>query len=239
MDLTITKYYNARQNVLKMCQARGYEVSPKLFTVTPLEFKTLYECKDKDKLHITSGIKHRDNSGKLSEIDNVVIFFSVLEVCKFDQIVEFAVALYPPNVSGVTGASDIAKSKTELMKIDIKTGKYHFIVIQKEFDKMPKDLDQYEGNQNVEFHNLAVVSVDTLNHIYQPKIIKLSNKDGLGIINQYNGSSSMMSTMCVDDPVNKYFNGDVGQVYAIIRSGTCMTYRVVTSKRINTIKNAK
>lgn len=221
LDFTLIQYYEARKNAINMCKIRGYSVDDSLLLMSPLEFKTLYET-SKNALHIVHGIKEKLDNGKLSDTDNVIIYLAFSPE-------EFKYAFKV--------AQQVFKKDDVELKELISNNMIKIISIQPSFDKVKKEVD--ENLPSTEFHLLKIMSKDILNHIYQPKITMLTNAERSAIFAKYGANATMFSTMCIDDPVNKYFGGQNNQMYRIESTNTdqgsiSIRYRIVTSKRVNT-----
>ena len=106
--------------------------------------------------------------------------------------------------------------------------------------------EEYVLHPFVEVFDVNHLFVNPTKHIYQPSWRLMSQKEITELMSKYDARTSLarakivLGSVCVDDPINKYYGGRPGvDVYEIIRDGTSIYYRKVTSKRMNIKKKTK
>lgn len=218
MDLKKLKLFNARNNIIKMCTDRGYEVHPSL---QRLKFQEFLQINEKD-IHIVSGIT-RTVAGRVLQ---VIVYF-----CSDSYTVSEII-------------SDLNTSHKTFDLSDESFGETCHLFAVVDYVKLPKGIEEYDNNDFIEYHNLKVVSVNTMENIYQAEYKLLHSKDEAAkqVKMKYMTTGSSLMTICIDDPVNKYYGGHVNDIYEIYSqtpNGTRKTYRIVCMKRINIPANEK
>jgi DNA-directed RNA polymerase subunit H (RpoH/RPB5) len=211
MDSQIMLYYNARKTVLKMCEDRGYTVNSKLYSIGPMEFKTMYENSDLD---ISNNIIDGDRK--------VYIKFSTINT-KVEELLRHCYNYY---------------NDTHYNEEAFNNGDYRIILVLSEFEKShEKDIEKYLLHKYVELHEVKKLSINPSLHKYQPKFKLLSEDETKEIYKKYNASPHTMGSICIDDPINKYYHGLIHQMYEIKRGGNGtpagVFYRIVSPRRIN------
>ena len=102
----------------------------------------------------------------------------------------------------------------------------------KECRSFKNKIDKQAYNHNLEIFKADELTVDKMNHKYVPKHFLLTVEEK----NQEVESSMIekMPRISLYDPVNKYFHGNIGDIYRIERPGGDICYRKVV--KINIIK---
>ena len=218
MDLKKLKLFNARNNIIKMCADRGYEIHPSL---QRLKFQEFLQINEKD-IHIVSGITRRFNDRVLQ----VIVYF-----CNDSYVVNDIII-------------DLNSShKISDLSVESIGETYHLFAVV-DYVKLPKGIEEYDNHDYIEYHNLKVVSVNTMENIYQAeyKLLHAKDDEAKQVKTKYMTTGSSLMTICIDDPVNKYYGGHVNDIYEIYSqtpNGTRKTYRIVCMKRMNIPANEK
>jgi len=223
MDLKKLKLFNARNNIIKMCITRGYTVNPSLQRLKFQEFLHI----GNDDIHIVNGITRTYEKRQL----NVIVFF-----CGDEE----------PTVDDAVGSLQTSSKIVGLIPANFGLGGQatHHLILVKYYTKYLKGIDEYDNNEFIEIHNLKVISMDTLDHIYQAEYKLLPSKDEFAkqIKQKYMTTGSSFPTICIDDPVNKYYGGHINDLYEVCSqeaNGTRKTFRIVIGKRMNIPANEK
>ena len=208
MNQDIQIYFNARKTILTMCRDRGYKVSESLNTIGPLEFKIMYEHNDLD---IQTGIS------------------DVLEDRELFTYVKFLT----PSTSDIKTEEIIKQCNDYYFSDEYENGKFRLIIVVPKFEKRhDRDLDLYLNHKYIELHEVGKISINPTIHKYQPHFRLLSNEEAVQIYKKYNASVQMMPSICIYDPINKYYHGLLHQIYEI-QDTTRTFYRVVLLRRMN------
>jgi DNA-directed RNA polymerase subunit H (RpoH/RPB5) len=98
---------------------------------------------------------------------------------------------------------------------------------------------------NIEAFDIHYLYTNPTTHVLQPKWRLLSEDEIVDVLSKYQTKTNvlsrvMISSVCIDDPINRYYggkppNGDKkhGDMYEITRDGINIFYRKVVSKRVN------
>lgn len=104
---------------------------------------------------------------------------------------------------------------------------------RKQAEKLLASYDSNMSNRSnmIEAHSVQQLSIDPINHAYQPKGIRLITDQAEinRIYIAFNAKGSNFPQICLDDPVNTYYGGKIGDIYYIPSFG----YRRVTPMLMN------
>ena len=200
-------YFNAYKNILKMCKNRGYTVDDKLDTLGMMEFSSKFKHNDLD---VNNGITDKNN-------------------------LRVHVKILTPSISDIKTDEIIRYYNDYFSETPYTEGKFRAIIIypSENEKRREKDIENYSTHKYIEFHDVKKISIDIINHIYQPKFRLLSDEEKQNIYKKYNASAMTVGTMCINDPINKYYHGLVHDMYEIKRNGVGIFYRVVTPRMQN------
>jgi hypothetical protein len=96
------------------------------------------------------------------------------------------------------------------------------------------------GMSNFEVFDINVICVNPTYHKYQPKwhLIhkyigpKTTNPQYLAVMELFDASPTLLGSVTIDDPINRYYNGQIEDLYKIDR-GHGMFFRKVSGKYMN------
>lgn len=92
-------------------------------------------------------------------------------------------------------------------------------------------IETYLKTQKAQIFREFSLLQDLASHIYQPKFIKLSSKEAAQVVEEYNLKKTSMPLFTKTDPMYKYFDMKMGDVFRIISaspaSGDSVAYRAV------------
>jgi len=223
-------YYGARLTCLEMMRDRGYNVSDLLFQLTEKEFEVMFDKKQMDIAGVT------DNSGR-------PVYVKIIEPTRqFNkaadrQYIFKEVAKYFNSI-GMTEITDDKSLETELDK-----GVARLIIIYN--SRQPGQLqskyeEEYILHPFIEVYQVHHININPTKNKYQPKHKLLTATEDIAkIYRRYDAKPIMLGSICIDDPINRYYggrpaeDGKIGHVYEITREGTNIFYRKVVSKRMN------
>ncbi len=223
-------YYGARLNVLNMMKDRNYKVSDNLSLMTSKEFDVAFEKKQMD---ITGVV---DDSGRPVYIKiiepNMQFNTSNHRKGIFSQIATYFSAL---GMNNVTGDGNLEKVLNE--------GLIRLIVIYN--SRQPSQLqnkyeEEYITHRFIEVYQVHNMYINPTTNRFQAKYRLITSLEEIkNIYARYDAKSIMMGSICIDDPINRYYGGrpaeanKLADLYEITRGGTNIFYRKVTSKRMN------
>ena len=223
-------YYGARQTVLKMLKDRHYKVPELLTQLTEKEFDILFEKRQMD-IH---GIS--DNQEK-------PVYIRVIEPTRQfnkekDRVTDFReVAKY----FNAIGMNHITDDKTLESSLD--NGQIRLIIIYN--SRQPGQLqtkyeEEYITHSHIEVYQVHNINIPPKETKYQPKFKLIADTEEITkIYRRYDGKPIMLGSICIDDPMNRYYGGrpaeqgKLAHIYEINRGGTNIFYRKVISKRMN------
>lgn len=219
----ISRVYNsARQTCLEMMRDRGYTFN--ISGMTNVEFEQIF---DKKGLMDLKGI--RDEKGKPVYVRFVE---SMTPLAKGDEIKQDVFDPLKHDVDAKNADEVVSKcNKGEFRIIVVFNARSADGTQPSSKHKLEKD---YEGKSGIELFQVHLLSVNPVKHRYQPKFRLISDKKEIEqIYAYYDAKPILFGSICIDDPVNRYYNGQPGQLYEITREGTGIFYRKVTSKYMN------
>jgi DNA-directed RNA polymerase subunit H (RpoH/RPB5) len=211
----------AKKNILTMLEDRKYTFSKELFNQI-----------DNESI-VIDGIK--DNKG--------LSVFVVMGRADDKSMAHFLVENMKNNVNFPQSGSDVEKIQA-LKNCRI------ILLIEGSFYDFPKS-NALRDIENLEIFGLKESMVNITKHKYQPKFRFLSDDEITELIKKVgNGvtSNSVRQTLpfiCIDDPINRYYGGKPpsktyrGDVYEIVRNGTSISYRAVSSTTMNIVHEKK
>jgi len=123
---------------------------------------------------------------------------------------------------------------TDAVKSEVEKGTYRVIVFYNppaSSTSPTKFEERHSNDKYFEVFSVRLMCANPIRHRYQPKFTLMT--DTKEITDKYDAKSIMLGAMCIDDPVNRYYGGQIGQVYEIVRNGTSIYYRRVVGKRMN------
>lgn len=114
---------------------------------------------------------------------------------------------------------------------DYKTS-YKFLIVLGTSPKVQKFLNNI---QNLEMFLLSEVIVNIIDHYLQPKF-KILKDDKEKLYSEYNIKNKDIPRMLVTDPIARYYNAKIGDIFEIERysgiSGYSISYRIVIAGQI-------
>jgi DNA-directed RNA polymerase subunit H (RpoH/RPB5) len=220
-------YFGARNTCLEMLRDRGCDV-PAHLQLTEKEFGIMY---DNDKLDIigindenkipvyVKIVRHDSTVSKPSEYKRVLD--EIAESTMFKKL-------------GLLGEKDTGYQAMEIL---LKSRSIHIIVIYNPRHQ-GKTHSKYEedhiGNNLLEVFNVYSLNINPTKHVYQPKFRLIKNQDEiLSKYQKYDAKPILFSSICIDDPINRYYGGNLGELYEITRNGVNIFYRKIIGKRMN------
>lgn len=230
-------FYRARQTCLEMLSDRHYNVPSYLKTITEIEF-----------------INNFNNYSLITSItDNksrpviVYLYNGTDKTTLFDQVANIL-----ENKKESLHLEIRKSEKDNESTVQGITGIRLFIIYdQKDVGNNLVNLcNTYIGDPNhiapfIEVFSLQQLIVNPTKHIYQPKWRLLSEEEANNVLHHYEHGVSHLNrnlfpSVCIDDPINRYYGGKPpgrdgkgGDIYEIIRDGVGISYRKVSSKRMN------
>jgi DNA-directed RNA polymerase subunit H (RpoH/RPB5) len=223
-------YFGARLTCLEMMKDRRYNVPNSLLELTEKEFEVTFDKKLMDIAGIT------DDQGRQ-------VYVKIIEPTrqfnkKADkQSIFKEIAKY---FNGI-GLSQITDEK-ELEKA-IKEGIVRLIIIYN--SRQPGQLqskyeEEYILDPFIEVYQVHYMNINPKKNRYQPKYRLITNSEEIGkIYRRYDAKPIMFGSICIDDPINRYYggrpaeDGKIAHIYEITREGVNIFYRKVVSKRMN------
>jgi DNA-directed RNA polymerase subunit H (RpoH/RPB5) len=157
-----------------------------------------------------------DNVYKI-KLDNPEVYY--------DKSVEpyFYIKILNQKITGISKSSNIGDfiySKKNTPKLIIVTG-----ITNKALQQLKEDFP------NSEIFTEAELMIDLVSHVAVPKHEMLNEEETQIFLKDYLLKKREIPKMFITDPVSKYFNAKVGQVFRIIRpsevSGQSIYYRIV------------
>jgi DNA-directed RNA polymerase subunit H (RpoH/RPB5) len=157
-----------------------------------------------------------DNIYKI-KLDNPEVYY--------DKSIEpyFYIKILNQKITGISKSSNIGDfiySKKNAPKLIIVTG-----ITNKALQQLKEDFP------NSEIFTEAELMIDLVSHVAVPKHEMLNEEETQIFLKDYLLKKREIPKMFITDPVSKYFNAKVGQVFRIIRpsevSGQSIYYRIV------------
>lgn len=224
MDTTYI-FYNARNVCVQMLIDRGYSVPAQIINVPYSEFLVYYKNNKIDLFGISDNTEGKNTP--------VYVLFVTPNVNSL-------------NISSFTGLLKIpAKNfsmEAPVYLNEVENGNMRLIIIYSPDVAGSTKSAGIKFPQNTHFletFNVNFLSIDPIHHVLQPTFILIRDtNEKKRIMSNYNVSASQFPSMCIDDPVNKYYNGRAGDLFLIIRNESQKSYRLVTQKEMS-IKQKK
>ena len=138
------------------------------------------------------------------KLDNPEIYYSKDEASK-----TFYIKFYNQKISGITKTSPVGEflvSKKDNPKIVVVNS-----ITAKVYDTIR---NEYKYSEVFLEKDLMI---DLVNHISVPKHELLSKEDSKALLDSYNVKKREMPKMYISDPVSRYYNAQVGQIFTITR----------------------
>lgn len=210
-------YFGARQTCLEMLRDRKYNVPDYLFNVTQKEYETIPNH------HIIREITDQDNHP---------VFIIIKDVAEDDKdgfFKSIGKIIDPsPLKRDITKKDDIMKYITEQsIHLIIIYNSLHYSGVGSKF------IEDNIGHAWVEFFDYRHLFVNPTKHIYQPKWRLMNTKEITELLQRYDANRINLGSICLDDPINRYYGGKLTDIYEITRDGTNIFYRKVAAKRMN------
>jgi DNA-directed RNA polymerase subunit H (RpoH/RPB5) len=105
---------------------------------------------------------------------------------------------------------------------------YKFVIVQNITPKAVKQITEYK---NTELFYANEQKINLIDHILVPKHTKLNPIEREQFIESYKLSEKNLQRICMDDPISRYYNLQVGDIVRIERpsltSGISVSYRIV------------
>jgi len=73
-------------------------------------------------------------------------------------------------------------------------------------------------------------------HILVGRHVKLDARESKEYRDRFNLAASQMQKICWDDPMNRYYYGQPGDIYRIYRVEQGINYRLVAAKKLASLK---
>jgi len=214
----ITKiYYKSWINCLQMLKDRKYSANYNKYSINYDEFKLLY---DKDIMFFEAMNNHEQVYIKFSQ--------SSKSFSSAHQKIEILNSILKQSSKSKLG--DLIKFMNgEKLRIIIIYNSYNVKndKFDNKFEKFSVDLEYLEVFQ------VHKMSINIINYIYQPKYILLNNEQIKLLYKTYDTSYILIGSICINDPINRYYNGRKGNVYKIIRPEGNIYFRKVILKKMN------
>lgn len=223
-------YYGARQTCLEMLRDRNYKVPENLFQLTKKEFEIMFEKRQMDLYGIT-------------DVENKPIYVKFVEPARLfnkeaDRVTIFKeIAKYFNSI----GMSEITDEKT--LDEALNGGLIRLIIIynSRQLGQLQtKYEEKYITHPYIEIYQVHNMNISVIKNKYQPKWRLISDPtEQAQVYRRYEAKPIMIGSVCIDDPVNRYYggrpaeNGKIAQIYEITRNGLNIYYRKVVSKRMN------
>lgn len=151
---------------------------------------------------------------------------------EYDKYNEINIIMFNQKISAATHSSEIGDY---LYK---NANKYKIIIADSIASRARQTIQN--SFQNIEVFTRDELMFNLIDHVYVPKHELLSNEEAEKVINEYGAQKKMLPRIFASDPVARYYNAKVGQVFRIIRpselSGYSNYYRLVI-KAVSTKKS--
>ena len=89
----------------------------------------------------------------------------------------------------------------------------------------------YEQNKTIEFFQYEELMYNVTEHVLVPKHILMSKEEKAKLLKTYNVPEKKIPFIYKTDPVSRYFNAKVGQVFKIIRDSD-VTYQSISYRLV-------
>jgi len=219
-------YYKARNTLIEMMTDRKYilegtqENNFEIFNRSFEEFKTLFESNQMDLMDL-AGI--RTPTGLPVYVRVHYNKTDLKEKQFFDK------------GAGLLG--EIAqKFKINLSEKNLREflQQVHVIIVYraaKKDDKYDTQIENLYANEpNVELFPVHKLAFNLTKHVDVPGHRLLSNEEKEQVIQRYNANRNMFKKISINDPVNRYYDGQPGDIYQIDGQGYLPTYRIVINR---------
>jgi DNA-directed RNA polymerase subunit H (RpoH/RPB5) len=208
-------FYGARRTCLEMLADRGYIIPPGARKISEQEYVLVGDPLD----HIV-GIKEPSSAdGKEGRDVQIVLI-------RNDSFADL----------GIVCGKKFGVSKLD--EISEKHPRLHLIIIWKSGgsdSNIRKNIAKYIDHSNIELFDMDIMYINPTKHRYQAKFRLMGDSEVTEMLKKYgsSGAKTILAQMCLDDPINRYYGGHVGDVYEIDRDGVNIFYRRVCSKLMN------
>ena len=232
-------FYKARNTLIEMMKDREYQHPDGLdsFNMQIEEFKELFKNSNSINKYGTrpvdldmTGITTRDGVPVYVRVLNAEIkdakTFKIFDTNKAERSDFIPVAMYYNNE--VLDEKDL----NEFLE------KVHVIIVYQAPLKRDQRYDitletTFIEHPNVEAFPVHKLTFNVTKHMYVSKHRLLSESERETVYEKFNASKQMFTKICLDDPVNMYYNGRPGDMYEITpkqAAGRRLTYRVVVNR---------
>jgi len=220
-------YYKARNTLIEMMKDRGYQFGDSGLDSLYIAFEEFGELFRNDEMDLP-GITTKDGFPVyvriVYNVEDIKDRRNLFDKNKPDNSILAPVAkFYSLNFGDINDLAELHK-------------RVHIILVYRA-PKKDKDArydisleTQHLDDPNTEAFPVHKLTFNVTKHIMVRKHTLLSEDERKQVLDRYNASRPMLSKICLDDPVNLYFNGRPGDIYKIDQPGYKPTYRVVVPR---------
>jgi DNA-directed RNA polymerase subunit H (RpoH/RPB5) len=215
MNYTIEDYYYASYlNVIDMCKDRNYTTKTKSFEDLKIS-KSEFSEKFKD--HETNPTILDILPGTLYDENKLPVYVTFIEQSRENKA--FIGKIFQGIYNALKQDFNLTKDayKNELFE------NVHCIILHNQEQKTGSHY-----HHNLEFFCVKKFFINVTRHSVVPKHILLKESEKKEIFESKNMSYSTCPKIFSNDPVNLYYNGQINNVYKIIRDSKSFYLRVVT-----------
>ena len=222
-------YYGARQTVLEMMRDRYYTVPESLFQLTEKEFEILFEKRQMDLTGII------DTEGKPVYVKMIEPTRLFSKKSDFSNVFKEVARYFNAN-----GMSDIDNESD--LELALNGGLVRLIIVynSRQARQLRTNHETYITHSHIEVYQVHNINISPKESKYQPQFRLITDPSEISAIyRRYNCKPIMIPSICIDDPINRYYGGrpaekgKLAHLYEIDRGGTNISYRKVVAKRMN------
>jgi DNA-directed RNA polymerase subunit H (RpoH/RPB5) len=232
MQTPAQSFYKARTNVIAMMMDRGYKMIDSQETkdleklnISEEEFGVLFHAPGEKDLTNISGIQTKDGIPVFVTFKNKVYE-------KIDDIFKEATDGVITTIAAKMGVPGVKTKET--LRNFLKDHRV-IIVFLAHRNKNNEYCTTVEKSllehSNLELWPVHRLQVNIPKHILNKPQVILSNEDKQAVLHRFNLNAAMMPEICIDDPMNRWYDGRVGEVYKEY-TGYTPQYRIVVGRRM-------
>lgn len=218
-------YFGARKTILESLKDRGYKVPENLFSLTEKEFEVMYDKKEM-------------NIGNITDTQGRPVFIRIIEHSRQFNKAPEKQSIFKDAINYFSSIGVDEKNDEDLFD----SGRVRLIVIYNSRhagQTQNKYEEEYIAHPFMEVYQVHLLYINPKHGKFQKKFKLISDQDECtSIYRRYNSKPLMLASICIDDPMNRYYkgrpaeDGKLANIYEIT-DGTRVFYRKVISKRMN------
>lgn len=257
-----TLYYGALRTCLQMMQDRHYQIPNYWINLTLPEFEIMFKSNN---INLISDVIETTPNGSPRPVCVKIIYpdksFHLADDWTNVSLEIVKQLILSKNALTQTLGQTLSQLKTTASQLGgltslLRYGKLRLIILYRArlpntscatTQQMSLEM-KYINDPYIEIHQVHDLYINPTHNKYQPIWRLITDQNEIKqIYQQYDATASMFGSVCIDDPINRYYRGrpldfegkrKYPDLYEIIRGGNTIFYRKVVNKLMN-LKHTK